>query len=586
MPKRSSALVAGLASVLVAASATAQLEVRPDRWAVRNVRTTLDEAAPPATLVLRHGRVESVLDVDAPVPAGAFIIDAGGWYALPAFIDAFARTGLADVEQTADQDVPVDTGSDVRIDMREANRRGVQPSFRAVEALALGDDAEGWRESGFGAALVAPGGSLLAGTSALCATRAAAARDLVLAADVFAHGEFRAPRGGYPSTLMGYIAQLRQVFLDARRHAALERRHAQGRPGPRPPYDAELDAVVQLLGGERILVVDAETDRDIRRWLKLSDDFGFRLAVSGGRDAWKMADELAVRGIPVVLTLDWGDEPEDPDADASEDEPEEGGEAQEAAASSEEARWVYEEPLEVKRDRRRRWEETRDGVLRLSEAGVTLVFGSGGDGPEELLERVRALVAAGLPADVARAALTRGAADLLGVPGRLGEIAPGMDASFGIWTADPVTEDAQLTWLFVDGEPHEFELKEKGAAGEGPAEGVDVTGAWTLRYEGFGDEDQEARMVLEMDADGAVTGTVAMQSAFEETETSASFEGSVSGDVLNASGTFTFGEFELEISIELTIEGDEMRGTLTTSGGFGERESDARATRVPREVIR
>ena len=38
---------------------------------------------------------------------------------------------------------------------------------------------------------------------------------------------------------MGYVAQLRQFFLDAQRHGVLADRMRAGRPGPRPAFDED-----------------------------------------------------------------------------------------------------------------------------------------------------------------------------------------------------------------------------------------------------------------------------------------------------------------------------------------------------------
>ena len=69
-----------------------------------------------------------------------------------------------------------------------------------------------------------------------------------------------------------------------------------------------------ILNGERRLVCEAQTSRAIERWIRFADEFGLTIAISGGRDAWKVADTLAERDIPVFMTLDWGDEAKDPDA--------------------------------------------------------------------------------------------------------------------------------------------------------------------------------------------------------------------------------------------------------------------------------
>lgn len=597
-----------LVFALAAGAASAQAIQRPQPTCVRNV--TLDrsngEDAEKITLLLKDGRIESVLAADAPTPQGMRIIDGEGLIALPAFLDAYTRKGCETPDPVAEQDMPVDVESDVRVDMRLANRKGIQPAFRSVDALAIeAKDAEAWRESGFGAALVAPGGQLLAGTSALVTTREAAMRDLVVTADVFACAEFNASGRGYPSTLMGHIAQLRQFFLDTQRHAELGQRYEQGRPGTRPPFDDELEAGMAILAGERIVLSQAESHRDIERWIKLADDFGFGLAISGGRDAWRVAETLAERDIPVLLTLDWGKEVDDPTEKKKkgkkegepeeEGEPDEEGEAEEAegaegaeevdegeideeepAADEEseesEIAWEYEEPLAVRVERRRLWEEKRDGAIRLQEAGVRIAFGSKSAKPKELLENVRSLVEAGLSEEAALAGLTTNASAMLGVEDRLGSIAPGYDATLTLWTADPLTDDkAKAIWTFVDGFPTEFERPKdkdkKEGDGAGPAEGVDAGGSWTLLTESE-EEMRESQLTLEMDEDGSVTGTLVQESPFDQSEQEIELTGFVSGSVLTLTGTLEIGDFSIDLEYELTIEGDSLAGdvTLTMAG--------------------
>ena len=507
-------------------------------------------------VILRDGRIDSIVDAGTPVPPGSRIVDGEGLLLLPAFLDAYTRTGCETPEPVKDQDVPVDAKVDVRVDMRMANRKGIQPAFRAAEALAIEDEAsEAWREAGFGAAHVAPGGQLLAGSSSLVATREAAARDVVIESDVFASAAFQATGPGYPSTLMGYIAQLRQFFLDCERHRDQLARRADGRPGPRPPFDAELEHGAELIGGERRLLCEAQGSRDMERWLKLADEFGLRIAFSGGRDAWRVADDLAARDVPVVLTLEWGkevddplaeqkkesdeqDEPSEPEQasepeDAAEEEAEPTAEAQEPGedeaeedaegeAEEDAVDWEYQEPLVARVERRRLWEEKRDCALRLAESGVPFAFGTAKEKPEKLLERVRTLVEEGLPAEAALAGLTSDAAAMLGVADRLGKIARGYDATLTLWSADPLTDDkAQAAWIFVDGFPTEFEVDaEEAGSDEGPAEGVDATGTWSVEIEGD-DGPTEAELILTMQEDGAVTGKFKMKSPMDGSDVEA-----------------------------------------------------------------
>ena len=595
------ALALSMAPPAALGAAAPQAAPRPERYVLENVRLASD--ADPVQVVLADGLIESVLAADAEPPAGARTVDGGGNLLLPAFVDAYSRHGLETPEPVVDRDVPVPTESDVRVDMRVANRRGVQPAFRAVDGVAFEDKTSAAiREQGFGTLCVAPGGHLLSGTSAVVTTRTAAARDTVLRPHAFAHAELVPSGGGYPSTLMGCMAQLRQFLMDAGRHRVLQERQAAGKPGPRPPFDRELEAILPVLDGERLLFCQADSHRDIERWLSLAEEFGFRLAITGGREAFRVADRLAAQDVTVVLTLDWEEEVEDPTAKAKKQaekkakrsgeggsqaeapEGEQAGGQEEAGdeqppAEDAEAAWTYTEPLEVRAERRRLWEETRDCAIALNEAGVRVVYGSGDGSSKQLIKRVRELVEAGLPAEAALASLTAKGAEVLGLGDRLGAIEPGRSASLAIWTADPTDSKAKLAWLFVDGYPHEFELKDD-AGGEAPDEGVDATGTWTIEQEEMG-QTSNSTAELEMTEDGEVTGTLTRANPMEGGTIEAAVEGRVSGSTLTLKGTLQFGDVEATFTMRGELDGDTLSGTSTVKGPWGEFEQPFTGTREP-----
>lgn len=428
----------------------------------------LEPDGDPVSVWLDGGRIQGVLGVDAELPPGAREVDGSGLLCLPAFHDAFTQEGLATPEPAAQADDPLDVRGDVRIDMRLANRKGIQPAFRGADVSDLSGKAlERYRKSGFGVALQAPTGELLGGKSVLVALREGALRDRIVRSEVHSHADFSASGRGYPSTLMGYFSQLRQFFSDAERHSQLQQRFDAGRPGPRPPFDPELDAGVELLKG-RVLWCEAESRRDLRRWYRLGDEFRLELGFVGGREAGDLADLLAERGTSVVLTLNWGEEPEDPREEDEEEagESDEAEQVQEPEASAEEdnegdaeedgeedlSRWVYTEPEGVRLERRERWERRRDGALALHAAGVPFAFGTAGEKPGDVLGKVRDLVEAGLPREVALLALTRVPAKFAGLDSRLGQVAEGFDATVVLWDGDPLTdEEAEVRYLFVDG---------------------------------------------------------------------------------------------------------------------------------------
>lgn len=580
-----------------AMSAAQSTPERAEPCALTSVKLSSDEGAPLQTLLLSGGRIEAILAADAALPAGVRKINGEGLIAVPAFVDGFTSAGCETPEPANKDDVPVSVKSNVRIDMREANRKGIEPSFKAVDVLMLKAELqEKYREFGFGALLSSPRGQLLSGASVLATTREAAMRDIVLKEGPLRHAAFAASGSGYPFTLMGYHAQLRQFFLDAGRHTELVARWEAGRAGARPAFDAELDAGRQLLAKEHRILCEADNHRDIERWVRLADEFGLDIAIAGGRDAWRVADVLKERNIPVFMTLNWGEEVDDPDeeeeADAEEEASEliEDGEAsdeevEEVSAEDEiveeEVSWLYEEPLAVQRENRRLWVLKRDCALRLREAGVTMVFCSGSDGPKDLLKRVRTLVENGFPAEEALAALTTTPAMLLGVEKHAGKLEPGFQAAVALWTEAPTNKDAKVAWLVVDGFPYEFDVE---VADEGaPDEGVDLTGTWAVVFDDDGEE-SPATLTLTMTEEGDVTGDY---SAKNEMSPTGSFDGAMTGHVsgsdVKLETTIVLGDIEMVITLTGEFEDDAFAGDMELKADMFNQSMTFKAAREPKQ---
>ncbi len=615
------AALLGLAATAVPYS-DGGIAVKPIAVVLHDVVLEAGEDAPHFDVRIEGGLIVGLAPTSDEQPAGAKIIEGAGRLATPAFIDVWTETGCETPTPVATQDRPIDVVDDVRAAMRTANRKGVQPSFRAVDVLKFGEaGAEDHRKAGFGTLLSTPMGELLAGRSALCTTGDRHLRDLVISPEVFHNGAFAAAGRGYPSTLMGYFAQLRQFFYDVERHKVLEARRLAGKGDPRTAWDPELDAALDLLEGRDLYVVKTRTATDVERWLRLADEFDLRIAIAGGRDAWRFADVLAAKEIPVFLNLDWGKEYKDPqksededkdkeaDADAEAEEkpaPEsdkaplaeeekskevaagdEGSAEEEAEKTVEEeeeekeASWKYTEPMALQIERRRLWEERRDNAIVLQKAGVRVFFGTGKAKPAEFMDKLQQLVEAGLPAEYATAALTAEAARMLGVSNRLGQITVGHAATLCLWTADPMTKDAQLALIAVDGAISEFEIKDKKKDGEGPAEGVDVSGRWDLSGDSE-DSPQGAFLKLSMDDTGKITGTFTADSPMEDgTKLSSAVTGQVSGTQMSLSGSLEIGEMSVDFQFEGQINGLKLKGTNTIVAPFGEEVMEFTGIQTP-----
>ena len=147
-----------------------------------------------------------------------------------------------------------------------------------------------------------------------------------------------------------------------------------------------------------------------------------------------------------------------------------------------------------------------------------------------------------------------------------------MDASLCLWTGDPFTDKrAEPAWIFVDGFATKRELKAKkgkGASAEGPDEGVDATGTWTITVDSD-DAPESAVLTLVMEEDGAVTGryAIALRTGMAG---ESDVEGSVSGDEMTLRGVFALEEAEIEFELTATIAGDAMTGTSVVTMPWAE----------------
>jgi len=93
------------------------------------------------------------------------------------------------------------------------------------------------------------------------------------------------------------------------------------------------------------------------------------------------------------------------------------------------------------------------GAAALAESGVEVAFRGGfPEAPPETLRLTAALaVRHGLPPEAARRAMTAAAAQVAGVAGRIGAIAPGKDADLVVFSDDPLRLDAVVLEVYVKG---------------------------------------------------------------------------------------------------------------------------------------
>jgi len=424
---------------------------------LKNVRVLVGtgEEFESADVLIRDGVIEKV-EADLAAPWDARVIDRPGLVVTPGLIDAgstlLTPKPRRDEDSAEDRSPDVDEGELWRMD--PDLRKGLSPAFRVADVLhPPGDAASKHHRAGFTTILAVPHPDGLSGRSALVELGRGVPAELLLLDDVAMHLTLRPPRGGgYPSTLMGGLAHLRQFFADAL-HAreSWEVYRQNGRQTRRPRLDAGYQAALRMLDGEQIAVFEADAARDILTCLALAREFELRPYISGGAEADRVVEELRAAGAAVLLALDFPDEVKGLTVrEVSEQGAPAAPAAQEADPPEEVEPKVPERVLQDQ-DRERRARIATASVL--AQAGVPFALTTTGlKDASEFSGNLRLALDAGLSREAALAALTDQAARLLGVGGVVGAVRPGMVADLAVFDGDPFDEQARVEFLFVRGE--------------------------------------------------------------------------------------------------------------------------------------
>jgi imidazolonepropionase-like amidohydrolase len=423
-------------------------------------------------VIVRDGLITAVA-ADASIPLDAEVIDASGLTVYPGFIDAAASVLLDPAEPATPAAArAVDFSRFALAATPPDNRKSLTPEFRAAESLKLDlPDLEQRRKLGFTALQIVPSGRIASGQGALISTGGGPPRESLLQSTTMAEFQLFGPgESGYPRTLMGATAHLRQAFLDGRHHTRhWELYRSQAASVARPPVDPTLESLHDLIGRPRGVLFLAQTRDDIHRALDFCVEQELQPTIWGGREAWRCAERLQELQTSVILDVDYGDEPK-----------------VEAPAAEEKLDPEEKDPLRVQEDRLAQWKQRVASPAVLHSHQVRFAFSSHGlQNPADLFKGVRHLIKNGLPRDAALAAMTVNAAALLGQEARLGTLTAGKLAHVAVLTGPFDDEHSQLRYLFVDGRKYEYNSNAKPVPSEEEksAKTADVAGVWHMEID-------------------------------------------------------------------------------------------------------
>lgn len=521
-----------------------------------------DEEFDQGTLVLRGGLIVAA-GKDIPIPPDAEVIDGTGLFVYPGFVDA-GTSALLDPNRGTVPSAgrPIDFSRFALAATPPDNRKSLTPEFDAPQGLKTDlAGIEARRKVGITSVHIAPSGRIAGGRGALLTTSGLPLREALLAPTTMPQFQLFGPPGpGYPATLMGGMAHLRQAFLDARRHSLHERLYESQTPGvARPPEDPVLGALGEIAEKKQPSLFIAQGQDDIHRALDFAAEQQIPVVVWGAREGYRCLDRLKSESRGVIVQLNWGNEP-----------PLEPNKPSETLVATQK------DPLQVQQDRIDRWKQTVANLKMLSQEKILLAVCSEGLGePAEMFKGLRQAIAAGWNRQAALAALTRDAAVLLGIDKRLGTLTAGKLGHVTILNGPFDDERSKVRFVFVDG--LKFELN-KGAepvpAGTTSTPPASLAGAWQVEIDAA---DGKLAAVLELSQSGNNLAGLFRSAAAEGKLASGKIDGTKLEMVVAIGAGAQSIELKFDGDASLSGEG-KLSGTLKSAFGAATKWT---ATRKP-----
>jgi imidazolonepropionase-like amidohydrolase len=363
-----------------------------------------------ATVLIRDGKITAV-GTGLDIPADARVIDAGGNWVLPGFIEAHGHVGVHEEAEGW-------AGSDSN-ELTEP----VTAHVRALDAINPAD--LGFRDAVSGGVLavnVNPGsGNPIGGQTAALKCWGRTVEEMLLRAPAgmkSALGEnpkrVYGERKQTPSTRLGTAAVIRGALVDAGNYLARLDAEQRKSEADRKPVDRDLklEALGMVLRREIPWRQHCHRADDIATALRIAAEFGYDLVIDHGTEAHLLADILAAKDIPVIIG-----------------------------------------PLFTSRSKVELRNRSLANPGKLAAAGVTIAITT--DHPvvpiNFLAHQAALSVKHGLDRDTALRALTINPARIVGVQDRLGSIEPGKDADLVIWSGDPLDVLSRVERALING---------------------------------------------------------------------------------------------------------------------------------------
>lgn len=367
------------------------------------------------TLLIQNGKVKQV-GKSVTIPKNTVVVDLKGHSIYPSFIDIYSKFGVEQAKKAP---------SAGRSDQYNASREGfywndhVMPENAAIDNFKYDDKkAKELRDAGFGVVNSHIHDGIVRGTGVLVALNGAGNDgDRILddtSAQYVSFSRSIAKRQSYPSSLMGSMALLRQMYADANWYAK----------GNSATKDRSLEALNK--NKKLVQIFEAKDKGNALRADKIGDNNGIQYAILGGGDEYESIAEIKGTGAKFILPINF---PEAYDVSNP-----------------------YAANMVALKDMRH-WNQAPSNPKVLADNGVQFSFTTYDlKSPAQFKAKVMKAITYGLSKTKALEALTTTPASILGKSNTVGSLQVGRQANFLITSGDIFDKSTTLYENWVQGQ--------------------------------------------------------------------------------------------------------------------------------------
>ncbi len=385
--------------------ANAQTEItrqaRADKFALTNatIYTVTNGVIENGTIVISNGIIEAV-GANIPIPSDAIVIDYAGNEIYPGMIDSGTQLGLVEIGSISEAQ-----------DIREFG--DIKPQMEALTAVNPNSEAiPVTRVSGVTTVITRPTGGVLPGIAA--------------SINLFGYTPdqmFAGSKGmviNFPNS--GRRWRQTQEEADRARERALKtlnetwakaELYAQVQASEDSRYYPEMEAIARVINGELLAYIEVNAAKDILSAIEWVEEKELKNVVfTGVSEGWRVADEIAAAGIPVIT----------------------GPVLSVPTRRSDSFDAAYRNP----------------GIMQ--QAGIKVALRTNDtENSRNLPYNAGYAASFGMGREEALKAITINAAEIMGIDDELGSIEVGKKANLFVSTGDPFETSTQILDVYIDG---------------------------------------------------------------------------------------------------------------------------------------